>query len=424
MASGTAYRWDEPAREVLNLYPDLRPRKAEVKLYKASPSRRASNNKPPSTFRLGELPPELLCQVLLSLDLNSLGMLRRVNTTTRSLVESLPEYFLLRKHASYTLRIMDATRCTSYFPIRWIYQELCHPRCRTCSDFGPFLYLPTITRSCFKCSISRPEYQVAPTSDVMFHFGISRKDLKSIPIIYPLPGDWNKQRRVDVAQARALGLRLHGSLKKMNEGFRTRLKKRREKEDLARSKWREDVWRGSERREPRYRYIPMNLVDCFQASVWRLMGTTSFPYWDRQKRALEPGIYCRACTYRYEEREGGAYRQCHRWRSQPESKKAYNRAFLQADLPKHFLHCPAVKANYDFGDRKGLIKWPFRRSGTDFIVNANGTVFKNKTAGQGGKNQQNLLEGRKKKLKTKKQNIKPKKGQSTASARCHNQTAG
>lgn len=388
MASGTAYLWKEPAREVLNLYPGLYPLKSEAKLYKAPPSRVSNNNNSPSTSRLGELPPELLRQVLQDLDLNSLRMLRRVNTTMRSLIESLPEYFLLKKHASYTLRIMDATRCTSYFPIRWIFQELCHSRCRTCSDFGPFLYLPTITRSCFKCNISRSEYQVAPTPDAMFRFGISRKDLKSIPIIYPLPGKWNKQRMVDVAQARALGLRLHGSLKKMNRSFQTRFKERREKEELAWSKWREDVIsRGSERREPRYRHFPSELVDTFQASVWRLLGTTSFPHWDRQKRALESGLYCRACTYHYEERNGGAQQQCLRWKSQPESKKAYDRAFLQVDLPEHFLHCPAVKANYNFQDRKkGQIMWPFRRSGTDFVVDANGEVCEGKTAENGDKN--------------------------------------
>lgn len=154
MASGTAFRRKEPARDVLNLYPNESPQKTKPKLYEAPPSSQLTrNNSPPSTPLLGDLPPELMRQVLLSLDLTSLGMLRRVNTAARRLIESLPEYSLLRKHASYTLRVMDATKCTSYFQIRWLFRELCHPRCRTCSDFGPFLYLPTITRSCLKCSI-------------------------------------------------------------------------------------------------------------------------------------------------------------------------------------------------------------------------------------------------------------------------------
>lgn len=145
------------------------------------------------------------------------------------------------------------------------------------------------------------QYQVAPTPDVMFHFGISRKDLKSIPIIYPLPGEWVQQRMVDVAQARALGLRKHRSLEKMKQGFRARLQERREKEELAWSKWDEDVDRGSQRQAPRYRNIPTSLIKGFDPSDWRLMGTTWFPYWDRHRRVLEPGVYCQACTYRYEE---------------------------------------------------------------------------------------------------------------------------
>jgi hypothetical protein len=371
MASGTAYRWKEPARDVLNLYPCPYSRKAVVKLYRA-PHNRALKAKPPTTPVVCQLPVELLRQILLELDLPSLGMLRRVNTTTRSLVESLPEYFLLRNHASDTLRVMDATDCASRFPIRWLYAELCHPWCRTCTDFGPFLYLPTISRSCFLCNTVRPEFQLAPVPDIQFRFGLSQKDAKSLPIIRSLPADKPRRNRVaDVAQAKALGLRIYGSLKKMKRDFRTRLEAHDEKDRLALVKWHADSDRGHYRRVPQCRSVPRQMLKNDVASRWRLLATTSFPYWDRQKRTLEPGAYCRACTYHWEERQADFPEYPEALAPRSLSKNAYYRAFLEADLPEHFLHCPAVKRNYNFSDRNRGIIWPFMRSGTDFIVDAN-----------------------------------------------------
>lgn len=64
-----------------------------------------------------QLPVEILHSILLNLDLRSIGMLHRVDTLGRQLVESLPAYALLKTHASHTICIIDATKCSSYFPI-------------------------------------------------------------------------------------------------------------------------------------------------------------------------------------------------------------------------------------------------------------------------------------------------------------------
>ncbi|KAK2757534.1 hypothetical protein FQN54_004503 [Arachnomyces sp. PD_36] len=405
MASGTAYRWTEPARYALNLYSSEHPEalEGETKLYKAPPVQLSDRKQPPSASRLGEIPLELLHQVLLDLDLHSLGMLRRVNSTMRCLVESLLEYSVLRNHASHTLRVMDATKCTASFPVRRLFQELSQPYCRTCSDFGPYLYLPTLTRSCFNCNMYRPEYQVAPTPDVMLHFGISGKDLKSIPILYPLRDnkhhmddvvECSKQRMVDVAQARELGLRINGSLEKMKKDFRIRRNKHRDKEKTARLKWKEDIRTGrSERREPGYRSIPGNLTNSWEASEWRMLGTTSFPYWDRHTGLSEPGVYCRACTYQFEERGGRGRQSCQPW-GRGRGKRAYDRAFLQAQLPEHFRRCSAVKEDYNFHKREGPIEWPWRRTGTDFTVDATGAVVKEKALKHDDKNGKRRIKGR------------------------------
>ncbi|OJJ32797.1 hypothetical protein ASPWEDRAFT_593396 [Aspergillus wentii DTO 134E9] len=368
MASGTAYRWSHPARDVLNLYRDPWDSKAPRKLYKA-PRNRVKARKLLSTPLVSQLPVEILHQILFELDLLSLGMLRRVNTITRRLVESFPAYHLLRKHASDTLRVMDATKCTSHFPIRWLDEEFCHPWCRKCGDFGPFIYLPTISRSCFQCSLSHREYRVAAVPNLVFHFGLSETHIKSLPIIYALRAGKKRRRRfVDVTQAKDLGKRVHGGLENMRESFQERLKAYDKKYELELEKYQKRA--GDRAGRPRLcQPSYLRRVSKYMSKYWRLKATTSFPYWNRQTSTLEPGAYCRACTYRWEEEEeeeeDGSVLD-----SQPQIKKDYDRAFLEADLPQHFLHCPAVKENYNFQKKK---RWcdHHKRAGTDFIVSAN-----------------------------------------------------
>jgi hypothetical protein len=89
--------------------------------------------------------------------------------------------------------------------------------------------------------------------DILFHFGLSRKDIKSLPIIHSIPDDDRRPRRtrvVDVGQAKALGLQISRSLKKMKRDFRARLKAHNEKNRLALFKWHEDRSRGYDRPLP------------------------------------------------------------------------------------------------------------------------------------------------------------------------------
>lgn len=202
------------------------------------------------------------------------------------------------------------------------------------------------------------------------HFGVSPKQLKSVPIISHSPNTSllkRSIRMVDVSQAEALGIQKHGSLQKMKELFEARWRERHCKIDMAFWKWEESDYLS---RKPRFRSIPVCLVDDnYPASEWRLQGTTTFPYWDRQTAKLEPGAYCRACTYDYKNRHG-PYSGPHML-SMKMSSEPYYRAFLEADLPKHFLHCDAAKANYNFLNQERSRHYYYRRTGSDFYVDVN-----------------------------------------------------
>lgn len=181
MASGIAYRCKNLHDHVLSFYPDSlnyepigksskRPlKKAPKGPLKKGPKRRRTRN--PLITRL---PLELLHLILLNLDLASLEMLSRVDRKLRDLVRSLPAYSLLREHTPDTIRLIFATRVASHFPINQIFTEFCQPWCRTCREFGSYLYLPTVTRTCCKCFYLRPEYQVSPVKDVCLRFGLTK----------------------------------------------------------------------------------------------------------------------------------------------------------------------------------------------------------------------------------------------------------
>ncbi|PWY72266.1 hypothetical protein BO70DRAFT_413863 [Aspergillus heteromorphus CBS 117.55] len=363
MASGTAYRCMQPDNAVLNFDPDPYQRRPPVVQYRAPP-KRTSRRHARSALSICRLPVEILHEILLDLDLISIGTLREVDTIMRRVADSLPPYSLLRSLASDTIHVMEAVECVSYFPVRRLFAEFCHPYCRTCRDFGPFLYLPTLTRSCYKCNLLRPEYELAPLAEVFFRFGLEAQVLESLSAIRKInpPRYW----LVDLAQAKALGRRIHGNSRATKQVHKARVKLR--EIDYERPIWQFERTqsRDIQCKRPWRRLINNSPSTAVAVGSWRLEATAAFPYWDRKTQTLEPGAYCRACTYQWEQGNindwrrlgpvGGSY---------PLSKEAAYRAFLEADLPEHFLHCPAVKANYSFRTgRMGSYGW----DGPDFIV--------------------------------------------------------
>ncbi|QRD91125.1 hypothetical protein F9C07_5178 [Aspergillus flavus] len=365
MASGRALRCQRPYRETLDFQLST-----DVTLYKAPPNKDSRINLR-YTPLLDQLPLEILHLIFLDLDLPSLGMLRRVSRIGRRLVESLPAYSLLRALASDTLRVMDMIKCSSYFPIGWLFAEFCYPWCRTCTDFGPLLYFPTLTRSCYKCNFLQPDYQVEPVRDVCFRFGLTPNDLRrsSLPIIHPI--NRHRPRLMDVTQAEALGTKLHGGGREMEQAYQFRLKERERDYHRRVQQWEKHRRQGTHTGgRPRRRLKPTSLDENEDSEKpsWRIQATATFPYWDVRTQILEPGTYCKACTYHWEEGNANDWRRMETiWHPHPPSREAYYRAFLEADLPRHFLNCVAVKENYDF-----RVKRPsdifFRRHGTDFIV--------------------------------------------------------
>ncbi|PYI25559.1 hypothetical protein BP00DRAFT_451996 [Aspergillus indologenus CBS 114.80] len=330
MASGLAYRLDRPSRNFLDIHSAPRKRfESAVRLYRArcqKPQR--LHCQPPlplhqhAQSKWSSLPLEIVRMIFLNLDMIALGTLRLVNTTIHHQVDAaLFEYRLLRDHAAETLQALDLAQCTHYFSIEQLYHEFSHPRPRTCANFGPYLYLPTLSRVCFPCLMQHGRYRVASLEDVLQFYRLPLEDWCHLPVIYTafdLLGKYPMSERmlVDVTQAEALH-KQHGSPPPPREGS--------------------TVYYGS-------------TFHCRRAS------TVAFPYWDPHVRVAEPGAYCLGCTVFWERSrlkrrvDPRTWEQYYAWAAKSPGHGAVDRAFRLPELRQHFRTCPHVVRRFAHED--------------------------------------------------------------------------
>lgn len=345
-----------------------------------------------STGRLGRLPVEIAHEVLMNLDQLALGMVRRLNTYYRILVEGLPAYRLLKEHAWEALCIMYLTETAACFSIRQLFDEFCHPRCRTCHDFGPFIFVLSCSRCCLNCLDRSREYQLAPVSDVMVKFALRRSSIAHFPTLYSLPGIYGKYSHrthkkrvhlVSVHETEKVAHRIHGSRENIAQLVADNLAMKEDQYYAKVSKWEkdnslritDDMPHGSNlpRRPyaPRYRKFEPFPPPCL--STWQLLGSTSFPYWNTRDRSLELGMYCSACAYVWEEGLDGVLDDFLHDASdglggEVVEEENYYRSFLKEEIPNHFLKCKAVKRGFFRLEDRSYHPFPFGRGGSDFLV--------------------------------------------------------
>lgn len=258
---------------------------------------------------LDVLPLELLHEVLAQLDLRSLTYFRLVSRRASGLVDSLPEYSDIAKHASNALRGILAIGTGPYINCTTLHGSLCTARCEQCGDFGGYLYLLTCKRVCFLCLSKTEVFLPLAPSHACRKFGLDRHHIESLPRMMVVPGTYSPNRKkiassatlVDYEHARLAGINLHGSLGAMEEyvsqaqargleAYRTRLAEQKS---------------DSGNRRPR-RPPALDPVDGKSGNPHRFAAIARVPWLDRASRRVEHGLYCVGC-------ERSSHRPCH-WR--------------------------------------------------------------------------------------------------------------
>ncbi|KAK2814333.1 hypothetical protein FQN49_008217 [Arthroderma sp. PD_2] len=186
----------------------------------AKPSTLKPHHGPSSLGLLDPLPLEILHGALNDLDFQSLSRLSCASKRGRSVVEALPAYRELMKHAPDTLKALGQSSLISVHSARKLRAVLRSEACSWCGEYGPFLFLPTCERCCYECQRINPSLWVM-TVDLAKHcFRLTASQLKEIPImrsirgVYDVPHElsrWQRLKLVSVRAAKELSLKAKAS---------------------------------------------------------------------------------------------------------------------------------------------------------------------------------------------------------------------
>lgn len=276
-----------------------------------------------SSFSLGSLdtlPVEVLCGILLDLDLQSLTVLRSVNRRARFTVDTLPQYNDIVTHAPSSIRAALSINVSPWISCRQLHKELCSQKCAACGFFGAFLYLLSCSRICYICLKEDSRFLPMTPANARVAFGIKHHGLSQLPIALSLPGRYSeatKIRRarialVDSDSARQVGISIHHSSARMEEyaslsrflssltsdtGVRARYALQIKAEMAAKYKARLLKQNAGSRKPPCPPFT--NLFDGKGGNPYRFMCVIGFPWLDRCSGKVERGLSCNGCRDKF-----------------------------------------------------------------------------------------------------------------------------
>ncbi|KAH7165899.1 F-box domain-containing protein [Dactylonectria macrodidyma] len=137
---------------------------------------------------LDVLPVEILSSICLMLDVDAGFRFSQVSRRARAIVASVPEYLHLGDHALKCLCALLRTDIGHHVAISTLHSALLNHDCESCGFFAGYLFLPTLTRCCFRCIESAKGLSAAPLEKLASESGMSTEQLKEvIPVFHTLP---------------------------------------------------------------------------------------------------------------------------------------------------------------------------------------------------------------------------------------------
>ena len=169
---------------------------------------------------LESLPLEMLHIIFAALDLRSLSRMASTCLRGVAVVEALPQWRDLVKHAPGAMAALGRTQLTRHHTVTTLHDALSSADCASCGAYGAFLFLPTCERCCYECLWRNQSLQVIQLALAKKAFGLSAAQIEKLPIMRGIPGKYwvryqisrsRPQRLVSVKAAKILALQVHGS---------------------------------------------------------------------------------------------------------------------------------------------------------------------------------------------------------------------
>lgn len=213
--------------------------------------------------RLDNLPLEILHEILLFLDVESLFLFRQVNLRARQIVSTVRGYQPLVDHALEAVCVILRTKISSWYTLQALFDVFRTRDCPLCGCFGGFVFLPSFKRSCFNCLTAAPQFRVLSVTEAGKHLNLSPRFLrKSIPFLRTIPGIYSMD---ETPRKKRMYLMAEQKIAKAFASSNTR-----ESRALP----------GSANRE---------------TALGRFLASTTLPYLDRASGDVQHGICCTGC---------------------------------------------------------------------------------------------------------------------------------
>jgi hypothetical protein len=106
---------------------------------------------PATTKVLGDLPVEVISQILGYLDIASIFRFRQVNRQARGVVSKFPLYRAILKYGMNTILFVLKTGTARWFTVEGVKTVISAATCFLCDRFAGFLFVLRLKRICFEC---------------------------------------------------------------------------------------------------------------------------------------------------------------------------------------------------------------------------------------------------------------------------------
>lgn len=146
-------------------------------------SSRPKRNRPAATLGdLKDVPLELMQQVFMDLDIQTLVNFCFVNRRALEMVEGSHQTSEIMTLGEGAIRGMLRTGTAKGTTCREFYDMLCTYKCKTCGHFGGYIYLITFTRVCIKCLAACRSYCPTVKSAAIHNYALSREAVEAMPM--------------------------------------------------------------------------------------------------------------------------------------------------------------------------------------------------------------------------------------------------
>ncbi|KAK4237893.1 hypothetical protein C8A03DRAFT_34137 [Achaetomium macrosporum] len=247
---------------------------------------------------LERLPLEVLYDVVLRLDMQSLFKLRQTNLRARQIVDSLKEYRLVVSHGLNVFCALLRTGIATGVSLSDFYNALCTENCSICGEFSGFVSLPAWTRCCFACLQKAPETQVRSLARVRKRFRLRKRELDTLRPFKTLVGFYSRRETKYRRRTTAVSLQQAMLLSEQEP----------EEQGQARS------------------------AESWQALNYNFMGSCALPYYDKRTGQVEQGVCCAGCQLAFEKGIIGA-------RTEKWASEARDKVYSRAGFLEHFKWC-------------------------------------------------------------------------------------